>query len=52
MGALSYVFVVRHASASRKDVMEVASFFILYKRDVKDLKICYDGRKMFQDSDS
>lgn len=30
MGALSYVFVHRHASASKKDVMKVASFFLLH----------------------
>lgn len=29
MDALSYVFTCGHASASMKDVMEVASFFYL-----------------------
>jgi len=29
MDALSYVFVCGHGSASMKDVMKVASFFIL-----------------------
>jgi hypothetical protein len=29
MGALSYVFVVRYANTSRRDVMKVASFLFI-----------------------
>ncbi len=52
MDALSYVFVCGHTSALCKDVMEVASFFILYERDIRDLHVIYNGRKKSQDFNS
>ena len=48
MDALSYVFVCGHTSALCKDVMEVASFFILYKRVLKIWKFVTIEEKCFK----